>query len=111
VWSNAFYRNPRLTALFLGLVIVAGLAALQSLARQRLRAGRIVLEQPAHAANVEPSHPAQRLGLRRLGWRIRGISLVGSRRGFESGRELVDRRRKRKERSIGLRRGIITRFV
>jgi len=34
VWSNAFYRNPRLTALFLGLVIVAGLAALQSLARQ-----------------------------------------------------------------------------
>jgi len=34
VWSNLFYRNPRLTALFLGLVIVAGLAALQSLARQ-----------------------------------------------------------------------------
>ena len=34
MWSNAFYRNPRLTALFLGLAIVAGLAALQSLARQ-----------------------------------------------------------------------------
>ena len=34
MWSNAFYRNPRLTALFLGLVVVAGLAALQSLARQ-----------------------------------------------------------------------------
>ena len=34
MWSNAFYRNPRLTALFLGLVIVAGLSALQSLPRQ-----------------------------------------------------------------------------
>ncbi|MBW2447310.1 MAG: efflux RND transporter permease subunit [Deltaproteobacteria bacterium] len=34
MWSNAFYRNPRLTVLFLGLVAVAGLSALQSLARQ-----------------------------------------------------------------------------
>jgi len=34
VWSNAFYRNPRLTVLALGFVLVAGLSALQSLARQ-----------------------------------------------------------------------------
>ncbi len=32
--SNLFYRNPRLTILFVGLVIVAGIASLQSLPRQ-----------------------------------------------------------------------------
>jgi len=34
MWSNAFYRNPRLTLLSVGLVVVAGFAAFQSLARQ-----------------------------------------------------------------------------
>lgn len=34
MWSNLFYRNPRLTALTLGLIIVAGWLAFTSLGRQ-----------------------------------------------------------------------------
>lgn len=34
MWSNLFYRNPRLTALTLGLIIIAGWLAFSSLGRQ-----------------------------------------------------------------------------